>query len=164
MGRYLIFLFIAVPILEIAVFIQAGELIGLWPTLAGIVLTAVVGVALLRWQGFKTLRRAQANVAEGKVPLAPMAEGVALITSGALLLTPGFITDSFGFLLLVPGVRKRIGAYLIKNMSVITPGQAGFGAPPPPQDRQTGVKDPIEADYEDLSDATPNPDTPWKKP
>jgi len=169
MGRYLLLIFIVVPILEIAVFIQAGELIGLWPTLGGIVLTAVVGVTLLRWQGIKTLQRAQANMAEGTVPISPMAEGVALVAAGALLLTPGFVTDSFGFLLLVPAVRQRIGAYLVKNMTVMTSAQGGFSPQPPPpggstQGGGTGKHgQPIEAEYEDISDGPPNPDTPWRK-
>jgi len=164
MGRYLVLAFIVVPILEIAVFIQAGELIGLWPTLGGIVLTAVVGVALLRWQGLKTLQRAQANLAEGTVPLSPMAEGLALVVAGALLLTPGFVTDAVGFLLLVPAVRQRIGAYLIKHMTFMTSGMSGMtGFGPPPGDGKDGSDTTIDTEYEDLTDQTPNPDTPWKK-
>jgi len=161
MGRYLVLLFIAIPLLEIAVFIQAGELIGLWPTLAGIVLTAVIGVSLLRWQGIQTLHRARADLERGAVPVTSMAEGVALIVAGAFLLTPGFVTDSFGFLLLVPAIRRRIGAWMIRHMTIIGAGSMGF-APPPGEHRTPAGEPVIDADYEALDDREPDPDSPWK--
>jgi UPF0716 protein FxsA len=77
-------------------------------TIFAVVATAVIGVWLLRQQGFSTLQRAQLSIAQGQIPAVAMLEGVALIISGALLLTPGFFTDSIGFLLLIPIVRQAL--------------------------------------------------------
>jgi len=97
---------IGVPILEIIVFIEAGDYLGLWPTVGAVILTAVVGSALLRYQGLSTLARAQENMAAGRLPMTEVFDGLCIVIGGALLLTPGFITDAVGFLLLVPPVRK----------------------------------------------------------
>ena len=96
---------IGVPLVEIAVFIEVGGWIGLWPTLAVIVLTAFAGTWLIRAQGIGVLMRARQTVAEGGAPLREMFDGVCLIVAGAFLLTPGFVTDAAGFLLLLPPVR-----------------------------------------------------------
>lgn len=113
MPLLLILIFIGVPILEIAVFIQAGNLIGLWPTLAAVVLTAVAGAALLRAQGLAALRRARRQLDRGEMPIAEVVTGVCLLIGGALLLTPGFVTDTVGFLLLIPPVRNVVGRWAI---------------------------------------------------
>src|SRR5512134_1583856 len=105
MGGLMLVLFIVIPILEIAVFIQVGKWIGLWPTLAGIVMTALIGVALVRHQGFSVLRKAQDSVGEGRFPVAEVFDGLCLFIAGALLLIPGFLTDIVGFLLLIPPLR-----------------------------------------------------------
>lgn len=89
--RYLIVLFIAIPLLEIYLFIKVGEVIGAWPTVLFIVLTAVVGVALLRQQGLNTFTRFQQQVQQGQLPATTMIEGIMLVFSGALLLTPDFL-------------------------------------------------------------------------
>ena len=96
---------IGVPLVEIAVFIEVGGWIGLWPTLAVIVLTAVVGTWLIRAQGIGVLMRARRTVAEGGAPLREAFDGICLIVAGAFLLTPGFVTDAAGFLLLLPPLR-----------------------------------------------------------
>ena len=106
MPLLLILIFVGVPILEIAVFIQAGSLFGLWPTLGAVVITAVVGAALLRAQGLATLGRARQQLDRGEIPIAEVVTGVCLLIGGALLLTPGFVTDAAGFLLLIPPVRR----------------------------------------------------------
>ena len=111
MPLLLILIFIGVPILEIAVFIEAGDLFGLWPTLAAVVLTAVAGAALLRAQGLAVLGRARRQLDRGEVPVAEALTGVCLLIGGALLLTPGFITDTAGFLLLIPPVRQILGRW-----------------------------------------------------
>lgn len=113
MPLLLILIFVGVPILEIAVFIQAGNLIGLWPTLAAVVLTAVAGAALLRAQGLAALRRARRQLDRGEMPIAEVVTGVCLLIGGALLLTPGFVTDTVGFLLLIPPVRNVVGRWAI---------------------------------------------------
>ncbi len=90
---------IGVPILEIIVFIEAGGYLGLWPTVGAVILTAIIGSALLRHQGLSTLARAQENLAAGRLPMTEVFDGLCIVIGGALLLTPGFITDTIGFLL-----------------------------------------------------------------
>ena len=114
MPALLLFLFIAVPVAEIAVFIQAGERFGLWPTLGLIILTAILGTTLLRYQGLRTLHRVQESLSHGQVPIGEVFNGLCLLIAGALLLTPGFLTDGFGFALFVPGIRQAIGSGLAK--------------------------------------------------
>jgi len=105
MGRLLLILFIVVPIVEIALFIEIGGWIGLWPTLGLIVATAVIGSLLLRRQGLTMLMTIRDKLNRGEAPRRELIEGVFLVLAGALLLTPGFFTDVVGFLLLVPILR-----------------------------------------------------------
>ena len=116
MGLAVLLALVGVPLIEIALFIEIGGLLGLWPTLATIVATAVIGGAMLRSQGFSTLLRARAMLARGEVPLREVFDGVCLIVAAALLLTPGFLTDAVGFLLLVPGVRALIGVSILSRV------------------------------------------------
>lgn len=81
-------------------------MIGAWPTILLIILTALLGASLFRMQGFATLQRARGVMAQGQLPAIEMLEGMFLIVSGALLLTPGFFTDAVGFLFLVPPLRR----------------------------------------------------------
>lgn len=104
-GRILFVAFIVTPLIEIAVLIQVGGWLGLWPTLGLIVLTAIIGTWMLRRQGLSVLARAQNQLAEGSVPLGEVFEGFCLVIAGALLLTPGFVTDIVGGSLLMPPVR-----------------------------------------------------------
>ncbi|MCZ6763797.1 MAG: FxsA family protein [Alphaproteobacteria bacterium] len=108
--------FIGVPLAEIVVFIQVGDAIGLWPTIAAVVATAVIGTALLRHQGLSTIARARAELAANAVPMRELFDGVCLIFAGALLLTPGFITDAVGFALLIPPVRGLLRQLLWKAL------------------------------------------------
>ena len=109
MPLLLLALFIGVPILEIAILIEVGGWIGLWPTIGLIVLTAVVGTALLRQQGLAALARAQDNLDRGVLPVKEVFDGLCLMAGGALLLTPGFVTDAVGFALLLPPLRALEG-------------------------------------------------------
>jgi len=133
MGFLLLAAMIGIPIIEIAVFIQAGSLIGLWPTLAVVVLTAVVGTALLRIQGFAVINRVQNTLAAGQVPVAEVFDGLCLLVAGALLLTPGFVTDGVGLLLFVPPFRAVLrtwaGRHLVAkgNVRVWSTGQPPAG-------------------------------------
>lgn len=106
---FLLLALIAVPLIEIGLFIEVGGWIGLWPTLAAIVLTAVIGAALLRRQGLKAVTEAQTTMERGEVPIRPVFDVACLFFAGAFLLTPGFLTDAVGFALLVPPVRAAIG-------------------------------------------------------
>lgn len=124
---YLFLAFLLVPIIEIALFIQVGGLIGLWPTLAIVVLTAVLGTALVRTQGRMALANLQRSFAELDDPTEPLAHGAMILLSGVLLLTPGFFTDAVGFALLVPGIRVAVFRYL-KSKATITHFQMGSGA------------------------------------
>jgi UPF0716 protein FxsA len=108
MFRLLFLLFLVIPIVEIYFLIKVGSVIGALWTVFLVVATAVLGAALLRQQGFSTFQRAQQSLAQGQLPATAMLEGVALVISGALLLTPGFVTDTIGFLLLTPLVRQKL--------------------------------------------------------
>ena len=108
----LLILFIAVPIAEIAIFIQAGERFGLWPTLGLVILTAILGTTLLRYQGLRALHRVQESLNRGEMPIGEVFTGLCLLVAGALLLTPGFLTDGVGFALFIPGIRQAIGSGL----------------------------------------------------
>lgn len=119
---FLLLLFIIVPIIEIYVLIQIGSQIGAATTIGFIVLTAIIGAALVRIQGFSTLMRAQSQIAHAKVPAVEVMEGVALVVAGVLLLTPGFITDAFGFILLTPPLRRLIIARLAKRSPIMSQG------------------------------------------
>lgn len=151
MGALLVLVFIVVPILEIVVFIQAGQWIGLWPTLAAIVLTALIGAALVRHQGLSTLQRAQQSLAEGRFPIAEVFEGLCIVFAGALLITPGFITDTAGFLLLVPSVRVLLRRLVGRRMIDSGRVTVWTDAPPPPGHGRGGVV--IDAEYEHVDDS-----------
>lgn len=106
---HLLLAFLLVPIVEIALFVQVGDLIGLWPTLALVVLGAVAGVALMRREGFAVLGRTQAALARGELPVGEVLDGACALVGGVLLVVPGFLTDALGILLLIPAVRRRLG-------------------------------------------------------
>ncbi|MBD3609935.1 MAG: FxsA family protein [Gammaproteobacteria bacterium] len=112
-------LFLLVPIFEIYLLIQVGGSIGALPTIALVVLTAVVGSALIRHQGLSTWGRARQGMASGQMPALEMLEGVGLLIAGALLLTPGFFTDTIGFILLVPILRRALITSLLRNAVTI---------------------------------------------
>ena len=116
MGILLLVAFIGVPIVEIAVFIKVGGVLGLWPTLGLVVLTAVLGTWQLRAQGLATLMRAREQVERGALPTRELFDGACLLVAGALLLTPGFITDAAGFLLFFPPVRDILLGLLARHV------------------------------------------------
>ncbi len=105
------------PIMEIAVFIVVGKSIGLWPTLIGIALTALIGSAIIRHQGVGIVASARRNLAAGEVPVGEVLEGLALLIAGALLVTPGFVTDTLGFLLLVPTLRRAMAQAVVGRVT-----------------------------------------------
>lgn len=113
----LLLLFIAVPLLEIALLIKAGESFGFWPTFALIVFTAILGTVMLRWQGLTVLSRAGDAIRAGRMPIESVADGAFLLVAGALLLTPGIMTDCFGLALMVPAVRRWIGTRLLRTLT-----------------------------------------------
>lgn len=126
--------FVLVPIAEIAVFIEVGGMIGLWPTLGIVILTALLGTSLLRAQGLAAFGRAQAAMSEGRLPVEEVVHGFCLVIAGALLLTPGFLTDVAGFLLFVHPVRLMLARaamkWFAKNGTVHMHTSAGFAQQP----------------------------------
>ena len=115
MFRSLFLIFLIVPLIEIYLLIKVGGVIGALPTVALVVLTAVLGAGLLRWQGFATMQRVRLTLARGELPAIEMLEGVVLLCCGALLLTPGFFTDTLGFIGLVPAVRRQLILWLLNK-------------------------------------------------
>jgi UPF0716 protein FxsA len=97
------------------ILIQVGGIIGALPTVGLVVLTAVVGVWLLRMEGLATLTRVQDKLNRGEIPETELLEGIMLIFGGALLLTPGFFTDFIGFVCLLPGLRRPLAARIIQS-------------------------------------------------
>ena len=139
-GIILLALFIAVPLIEITLFIQVGYRIGTLPTISIIVLTAIIGAVLVRQQGFATLQRLRSTMDRGEIPAMEMLEAGCLLVAGALLLTPGFFTDTIGFLCLVPPLRQALIRRLLRNL--VRPGGPG----PRPPGSSTGQRT-IEGEY-----------------
>lgn len=146
--RFLILVFIIIPILEMWLLIKVGGVIGALPTIVLVFLTAMIGLALLRQQSFSTLLRAQSRMSHGELPASELVEGIFLAAGGALLLTPGFVTDAIGFACLLPGIRQVLIAWGIKQfrlrkMNISSHHAAGFNARPsaeaPPVNEKTHV-------------------------
>lgn len=109
-----------IPFAEIYLLLQVGGIIGAFPTIFLVVFTAVLGSWLLKQQGFATLQRFQASLAQGTLPAYELLEGVLILLGGALLLTPGFITDMIGFTCLIPQLRSKIAKYVVDNKLIQT--------------------------------------------
>lgn len=130
--RFPFLLFIVIPFIEIVILLKVGQSIGALPTIALVVLTAFIGVNLLKRQGLSTLVRFQDRLRAGQLPAQEIVEGMLVAFAGALLLAPGFITDTVGVLLLTPLVRRRIARRILASGSVFMAGSsfsagAGFG-------------------------------------
>jgi UPF0716 protein FxsA len=144
--RVLFILFLVLPILEIWLLLKVGSVIGGLPTVGLVVLTAIAGVALLRQQSLATVLRARGKLEHGEAPIGEMAEGIFLAVGGALLLTPGFVTDFLGFCCLLPGVRRALLSWGIRQFF-------GRAAPPPQgagfrqQSHREGGGHTIEGEY-----------------
>jgi UPF0716 protein FxsA len=146
----LVVLFIAVPIAELAVIIQVGQLLGLWWTIALLVADSVLGSMLMRSQGRAAWRRFTAAAQAGRAPAREVADGVLIIFGGALLLTPGFITDVFGLLFLLPRTRALIRRLLLRRaLARMTLSWAAAGGPPRRQGRDVDGSA-VEVDRERL--------------
>ncbi|HHY0354921.1 TPA: FxsA family protein [Vibrio cholerae] len=150
----LLFLFIAVPVIEIALFIQVGGVLGVWPTIALVLLTAIVGASLVRSQGLQTLLTVQQRLAQGQLPAQQILEGVMLAVAGVLLLTPGFFTDILGMLVLLPAPRAYFAKQLMSCVVVgnIHASGAGFEQPNPFHDRANPNGTTYEGEFERKDD------------
>ena len=116
MAAYLVLLFLVVPFVELYVLIQVGQEIGAASTILVLVVVSVVGGWLVKREGVGVVRRAQAQMQAGRVPGREIVDGVLILFAGALLLTPGFVTDIVGILLLLPPVRAVIRAAALKRL------------------------------------------------
>ena len=128
----LLLLFILVPIAELYLFITIGSQLGLGPTLAIIIVTAVLGASLTKSQGRRAMEKFQAATAAGRMPAKEAIDGLMILLAGAVLITPGFLTDAVGFLLLVPPFRAIVAGYAGKRLKgkiqVVTPGMPTHSA------------------------------------
>lgn len=115
---WLFLAFISVPLIEIALFIQVGGAIGLWPTLGVVIVTAMIGTFLVRNQGAIAMGNLQRSFSELNDPTEPLAHGAMILIAGVLLLTPGFFTDAVGFAFLMPPVRVAVFKYLRARIKV----------------------------------------------
>lgn len=146
----ILILFIGVPIVEISVLIRVSSAIGGLSTIAFVIFTAVLGAYLVKQQGLATIAKLQEEANEGRVPAQQIVEGVALLVAGAVLLTPGFVTDAFGFALLIPQLRVAIISWVVsKNVKGPVNYTYSDGAYPKSQQSNGSV---IEGEYTSAPD------------
>lgn len=160
---WLFLAFVSVPLIEIALFIQVGGVIGLWPTLAIVILTAMLGTFLVKNQGALAMGNIRQSFSELDDPTEPLAHGAMILLSGALLLTPGFFTDAVGFLLLMPPVRVAVFSYLRKRVKVQSFAMGGNHTQY--REQKTHHPDIIDGDFTEV-DPTKRPTHPpseWTK-
>lgn len=164
MGLVILLILIGVPTLELWLLIEVGSEIGAAPTIALIILTAVLGTLLFRIQGLATLERLRTHIDRGETPAVEVVSGFGLLFAGLLLLIPGFATDALGFLLFIPPLRRWLAGLIIAYL-VSRGGTTVFvnlrGGPGRPRSRGPGGPgDIIDGEYEDLSERGPREDTP----
>lgn len=137
-------LFLAVPLIEIALFVTVGGWLTLWPTLAIVLLTGVAGAWLVRWQGLGVLRdlqRAQDTLGD---PFSPLAHGALILLGGFLLILPGFFTDTLGFLLMIPPLRRLLIRHFAARIRFDRFATTGFSQ------RRTDRDDWVDAEFEEI--------------
>lgn len=153
----LLIAFIGLPLIEVAVFIQVGGRIGVAWTIGLCLLTAMIGTAMIRQQGLSVLQRAREQMARNEPPVREVFEGFCLVIAGALLLTPGFVTDALGGLLLLPPIRQALFARMRTQIEI----RAAAGARPgrgPRRPGQPGRGPTIEGEFEDVTPEPKGPD------
>ncbi|MFT6677291.1 MAG: UPF0716 protein FxsA [Sulfitobacter sp.] len=148
---WLLIAFIAVPLIEITLFIQIGGAIGLGWTLAIVLFTAVLGTLLVRTQGMMALGQLRSSFSDMRDPTEPLVHGAMILFAGALLLTPGFFTDAIGFSLLVPQIRKAAFAAIRARINIQSFGAANQPHRPHPPHR-SGRNDVIDGEFHEISD------------
>lgn len=146
---WLFLAFLAVPLIEIALFIQVGGAIGLFPTLLIVIVTAILGTVLVRNQGLHALEQVKSSFNQMRDPSEALAHGAMIVFAGALLLTPGFFTDAVGFALLVPAFRLAVFRWVRARVKVTTVSGAGPQGP-----RQHGA-DVIDGEYSEVTPDSP---------
>lgn len=156
MFRILFIFFIIIPIIEISVLLQVGELLGMWPTLAIVIITAWLGAKNVRLQGLATMQSVQIKMAQGQMPSDEIVAGLLLLIAGVLLVTPGFVTDIFGLLLLIPTFRQWFVSSVQKHL-VTRQFNAQHSAQYQAYEQQNPFQPSINTD--DLNTKTNNQDT-----
>ena len=146
---WLFAVFLAVPLIEIGLFVTVGGWLTLWPTLAIVLGTAVLGLAILRRQGLQMMRDLGGTLRSAQDPLSPMADHGLIMLAGVLLLAPGFFTDTLGLLLLIPPVRRLIIAAFRRRFGgiVVQSGTRTW--------RATGDQTIIDAEYHEVAPEPP---------
>lgn len=142
-GRMAFVLFLLLPLIEIAGFVLVGNAIGLWPTLAGVVLSGLLGALVLRWQGVAVLRDLQRQINSGMMPARAVADTAMIGVAGFLLLLPGYFTDILGLLLLIPPVRYALYSAVRSRIKVVPLSGRSFYGQQPEQPET------IELDHDD---------------
>ena len=140
-GRILFIVFLAVPLIEIALFVVIGQTIGLVPTLLGVLITAVAGSLLIRWQGMAALRDMRAAMRRGELPARQMGDTMLIGLGGLLLLLPGYFSDLIGIFLLLPWTRELIYRFLARHFRVVEAKPGSY--------RPTGLIDLDDGDWRD---------------
>ncbi len=162
---WLLVLLIAVPLIEIALFIQVGGWLTLWPTLAIVVATALLGAFLLRQQGLRVLAELRRSLEDLQDPAPALAHGAMILFAGALLLTPGFLTDAVGLSLMVSQVRMALFDWTRRNVRIHASVMAGevneTGRRPRPAHRPD--HDIIEGVYEEAESDPTRPPSGWTR-
>lgn len=168
----LLALFVTVPLIELTLLLQVGEHLGFFPTLALVIVTGIVGATLARSQGWRVWNDAEREMQGGRLPADALIDGMILLVAGALLVTPGILTDIVGFSCLVPTLRLKLREHLrTRFQAAAEEGRAAFtmhvgGFPVPPNmdgsgDGNPRVRDPrvIDVEARTLGDEPPPPDT-----
>jgi len=140
-------IFLIIPLVEIAVFMMVGDIIGLGWTLFFAFFTAILGGAIIRHQGLQALASAQGDMRENRLPVKEIFDGFCLVAAGATLITPGFVTDTIGFILLVPAARNAVRGIMSKSFKFETTGAQTYRA---------GTTNVIEGEYERVNDQDNN--------
>jgi UPF0716 protein FxsA len=141
---WILALFLGVPLIEIALFVTVGGWLTLWPTLAIVLLTGVLGAWLVRWQGMGVLRDLQRAQNEMRDPFSPLAHGALILLGGFLLILPGFFTDSLGLLLMIPPLRRVLIRYVAARIRLDRFVAAGFAR------QHTPADDWVDAEFEEI--------------
>ena len=157
----LMVLFVGMPLLEIAVFIKVGSAIGVWATIALTVATTLAGSLLLRAQGLATLTSARAQMDKGELPAREMFDGLCVVLAGALLLVPGFVTDTLGLLLFIPPFRRLLRFIIARHVAAkAARGDVRIFVDGIEVGPRAGPGKVIDGDYEDLTAADDDSEPP----
>ena len=159
MGLLLFALFVGIPLIEIMLFIQIGGAIGTGMTIVIVIVTAMMGSMLLRWQGLATLSKARSSLDRSEIPVDSVVHAIFLVIAGALLLTPGFLTDAIGFLLFLPPFRLALGRwmlnYIMTHGTVSVHVQGGQPGHQPGNKQKPDGKPYIDGEAEEVDDERP---------